>query len=145
MIGIKWERNSRALSLAADGIIASEDIIPRTQTARFPAETATVRMSKPQAKVPYVTVHIRGKSIKKKYPYQNATNGQSYECAETCRVNFGGVYDNMMCSNGNLDEEYNWQDVHNVVERVKGALLGNKLDGEFWEHDLNSCGDNPHG
>ena len=120
MIGIKWERNSRALSLVADGKIAKEDIIPRTQTQNFPAETATVRMTKPQDKVPFITVHIRGKSNLKTYPYDNGN--RSYECAETCRVNFGGNYGSMMCSNGNLDEEYDWQDVHNIVERVKKAL-----------------------
>ena len=45
-----------------------------------------------------------------------------YECAETCRVNFGGSYDNTMCSNGLLDEEYTWQDVHNLVEEVKEKM-----------------------
>ena len=107
MIGIKWERNSRALSLASDGKIASEDIIPRMKTEDFPAETATVRMAKPQDKSPFVTVHIRGKSKQRTY----AWNNQTYECAETCRVNFGGNHNNQMCSNGNLDEEYDWQDV----------------------------------
>ena len=120
MIGIKWERNSRALSLASDGKIASEDIIPRMNTEDFPAETATVRMAKPQDKSPFVTVHIRGKSKQRTY----AWNNQTYECAETCRVNFGGNHNNQMCSNGNLDEEYDWQDVHNIVERVKKALHG---------------------
>ena len=118
MVEIKWERNSRALSLASDGKIASEDIIPRTKTADFPAETATVRMAKPQDKSPFVTVHIRGKSKQRTYSWSN----QTYECAETCRVNFGGNYNNQMCSNGNLDEDFNWLDVHNIVERVKKAL-----------------------
>jgi hypothetical protein len=118
-MNIKWESNSRAKALVAQGKIKYEDIIPRTQTVNFPADTATVRMAKPQAKVPYVTLHIRGKSNVKTYPYGN---GQTYDCAETCRVNFGGVYDRMMCSNGNLDENLSWLDVHNVVERVKQTM-----------------------
>ena len=115
---LKWERNSRALNLAAQGKIKDEDIIPRTQTDKFPAETCTVRMAKPREKVPFVTLHIRGKSNQRTYLWNN----QTYECAETCRVNFGGSYDNTMCSNGNLDEDLNWLDVHNLVEKVKKAM-----------------------
>ena len=118
-IKIKWESNSRVKALAAQGKIKDEDIIPRTQTDNFPAGTTTVRMSKPREKYPFVTLHIRGKSNVRAYPYGN---GQTYECAETCRVNFGGSYDNTMCSNGLLDEEYTWQDVHNLVEEVKEVM-----------------------
>ena len=115
---IKWERNSRVLGLAAQGKIKDEDIIPRTQTENFPAETCTVRMAKPREKAPFITLHIRGKSKKKTNTYNNF----SWECAETCRVNFGGSYDNAMCSNGNLDEDYTWKDVHNLVEEVKEVM-----------------------
>ena len=116
---IKWESNSRAKALVAQGKIKEEDVIPRTQTDNFPAETCTVRMAKPREKVPFITLHIRGKSNIRTYPYGN---GQTYECAETCRVNFGGGYDNAMCSNGNLDEELSWLDVHNLVEEVKEKM-----------------------
>ena len=115
---IKWESNSRAKALAADGKIKDEDIIPRTQTDNFPAETCTVRMAKPREKVPFITLHIRGKSDVRTYPYGQGT----YQCAETCRVNFGGSYNNTMCSNGNLDEDLNWQDVHDLVEKVKKVI-----------------------
>ncbi len=115
---IKWESNSRAKALVADGKIKGEDIIPRTQTDNFPAETCTVRMAKPREKVPFITLHIRGKSKQRTYSWSQGT----YECAETCRINFGGNYNNMMCSNGNLDEEYTWKDVHNLVEEVKEAM-----------------------
>lgn len=117
-IKLKWEKNSRALTLAAQGKIKDEDIIPRTTTDNFPAEAATVRLSKVNDKVPFVTIHIRGKSKQR----TNSWNNFTYECAETCRVNLGGYYDNAMCSNGNLDEDYNWQDVHNVVTEVKTAM-----------------------
>ena len=115
---IKWESNSRAKALAAEGKIEYEDIIARTQTENFPAGTCTVRMAKPREKVPFITLHIRGKSKQRTYSWNN----QTYECAETCRVNFGGSYDEMMCSNGNLDEELSWQDVHNLVTKVKEAM-----------------------
>jgi len=115
---IKWESNSRAKALVVDGKIKDEDIIPRTKTENFPAETCTVRMAKPREKVPFITLHIRGKSKQRTFHWNN----QTYECAETCRVNFGGSYNNTMCSNGNLDENYTWQDVHNLVEEVKEAM-----------------------
>ena len=115
---IKWELNSRVKSLAAHGKIKHEDIISRTQTENFPAETCTVRMAKPREKVPFITLHIRGKSKKKTNTYNNF----SWEWAETCRVNFGGSYDSAMCSNGILDEDYTWQDVHNLVEKVKEVM-----------------------
>ena len=115
---LKWERNSRAISLVSQGKIKDEDIIPRTQTENFPVETCTVRMAKPREKVPFITLHIRGKSNQRTYSWNN----QTYECAETCRVNFGGRHNNTMCSNGNLDEDYTWQDVHNTVEEVKEVM-----------------------
>ena len=115
---LKWERNSRAISLVSQGKIKDEDIIPRTQTENFPVETCTVRMAKPREKVPFITLHIRGKSNQRTYSWNN----QTYECAETCRVNLGGGHSSMMCSNGNLDENLSWLDVHEVVERVKETL-----------------------
>ena len=108
------------MDLVNRGKIDFEDVIERTQTDKFPFEAATVRLAKVREKRPFVTVHIRGKSKQRTY----AWNNQTYECAETCRVNFGGNHNNQMCSNGNLDEEYDWQDVHNIVERVKKALHG---------------------
>ena len=115
---IKWERNSRALNLAAQGKIKDEDIIPRTTTDNFPTDAATVRMARMQEKTPFITLHIRGKSKQRTYSWNN----QTYECAETCRVNFGGSNNDMMCSNGNLDEDYSWQDVHNAVEEVREVM-----------------------
>ena len=115
---IKWEKNSRVERLVAEGKIRDEDIIPRTQTEKFPAETCTVRISRPREKVPFITLHIRGKSKQRTFGWMN----HAVECAETCRVNFSGNYDSMMCSNGNLDEDYTWQDVHNIVTKVKEAM-----------------------
>ena len=117
-MNIKWESNSRAKALAAQGKIKDEDIIPRTKTENFPAGACTVRMTRPQWKTPVVTLHIRGKLKKKTNTYNNF----SWEWAETCRVNFGGHKDKTMNSNGVLDEDYTWQDVHNLVEEVKEKM-----------------------
>jgi hypothetical protein len=119
-IHIKWEKNSRVNRLAAEGKIKEEDVLPRSRTDEFPAEVATVRMQKLSDKVPYVVVHIRGKSKQRKL-----WNGHDYECAMTCRVTLAGIWGGQpfaMSSNGELDEDYDWQDVHNVVTRVKEAM-----------------------
>ena len=117
---IKWERNSRALSLLAQGKIKDEDILPRSRTDEFPAEAATVRMQKLSDKVPHTVIHIRGKSAQKQL-----WNGGTYECASTCRVTLAGIWGGQpfgMSSNGELDEDLTWLDVHNIVNRVKEAM-----------------------
>ena len=117
---IKWERNSKSLDLCGKGKIKEEDILPRSRTDEFPSETATVRMQKLSDKVPNVVVHIRGKSKQRKL-----WNGHDYECASTCRVTLANTWGGQffgMSSNGELDEDYDWQDVHNVVTEVKTAM-----------------------
>ena len=120
---IKWEKNSRSKQLADQGKIRHEDVINKTQTQNFPAGAATVRVTRMASQHPIVTLHIRGKSKK----HTNSWNNYTYENAETCRVNFGGEWqgkpNKAMDSNGNLDESYNWLDVHNAVEEVK-ELIG---------------------
>ena len=113
---IKWEKNSRVLNLVAQGKINADDIVDRSRTDEFLDEVATVRMHKVREKDPFVTVHIRGK-----YKTQTKPWG-SWNYANVCRVNFGGPHTNSMCSNGDLDENYTWQDVHNVVEEVKEVM-----------------------
>jgi len=117
---IKWEKNSRVSRLAAEGKISDGDVIARCRTDEFPAEVATVRMRKLSDKVPHVVVHIRGKSKQR-----TLWNGHDYECAMTCRVTLAGIWGGQpfgMSSNGELDEDYDWQDVHNIVTRVKEAM-----------------------
>ena len=118
---IKWERNSRALALEAQGKIKGEDIIPRTQTNEFPFDAATVRMKLITKKYPLVTVHIRGPKKTKK-----GWNGFTYDYAETCRINFGGEWqgkvNTAMDSNGDLCEDLTWLDVHNVVTKIKNTM-----------------------
>ena len=115
---IKWERNSRALALEAQGKIKGEDIIPHTTTDKFPPEMATVRMVKVSDKIPNVTIHIRGKSKQRTYSWNNTT----YECANTCRVNVANSWTHGMSSSGELDEDYDWQDVHKIAEEVKETM-----------------------
>ena len=112
--------NSRVSRLASEGKISDGDVIARCRTDEFPAETATVRIQKVKDKVPYVVVHIRGKSKQRKL-----WNGHDYECAMTCRVTLANHHGGQffgMSSNGELDEDYDWQDVHNIVTRVKEAM-----------------------
>ena len=119
---LKWEKNSRVIDLVNQGKIDSEDVIERTQTDRFPFEAATVRMKRVRDKHPFVTVHIRGPKKTKTNSYNNFT----WDYAPTCRVNFGGEWggtaNTAMDSNGDLDENLTWLDVHYVVERVKQTM-----------------------
>ena len=85
-MNIKWENNSRVQRLYSEGKIEQDDIIKRTQTDKFPAEAATVRIQRLKDKTPTVTIHIRGKSVKRQYTPYNG-NPTIYECADTCRVN----------------------------------------------------------
>ena len=105
------------MSLVNQGKIDAKDVIERTQTHNFPAESATVRLHRVRDKYPFVTVHIRGNDRPNQWGYNNAP---------TCRVNFGGQWqgkaNKFMDSNGQLEEGLTWLDVHNVVERAKQAL-----------------------
>ena len=83
---IKWESNSRVKNLAGQGKIDPEDIIKRTQTNNFPAESATVRMAKVREQEPLVTIHIRGVGTKR----TNSFNNYSWISSPVMRVNFGG-------------------------------------------------------
>lgn len=118
---VKWESNSRVKSLVRGGKIKIEDVIPHTTTDNFPAGAATVRLARVREQNPHVTVHIRGKSRQRPY-----WNGGTYECASTCRVNLGGHWqgtpNEKMDSNGELDKNLTWLDVHNVVTNVKEVM-----------------------
>ena len=118
---VKWESNSRVKALVRGGEIKIEDVIPHTTTDNFPAGAAPVRMAKVREQHPHITLHIRGKSRQRPY-----WNGGTYECASTCRVNFGGTWqgkaNTAMDSNGELDEGFTWLDVHNVVTKVKEVM-----------------------
>ncbi len=114
---IKWESNSRVQNLAGQGKIDPEDIIKRTTTDNFPAETATVRMAKVREKEPWVTIHIRGKGTSKTNHY----NGYQWTSCSTMRVNFGS-WANEYCVSGELDGRYDFAEVDQVVKEVADTL-----------------------
>ena len=117
-MNIYWERNSKVKNLLSQGKITDKDVIQKTTTDDFPTEAATVRIQRIQDKTPTVTVHIRGKSRGRKM-----WNGNTYEGANTCRVNISNEWKTgTMSSNGDLDEYYDWQDVHNVITKVRETL-----------------------
>ena len=117
-MNIKWEKNSRVNRLLAESKISEEDVIARCKTEEFPPAAATVRIQRLKDKTPTVTIHIRGKSKPLKL-----WNGLTYEGANTCRVNIANDWKTgTMSSNGELDEDYDWQDVHNAVGKVKEAM-----------------------
>jgi len=79
-----------------------------------------VRMRKLSDKTPQTVIHIRGKSKQRKL-----WNGHDYECASTCRVTLENTWNGQsfgMSSNGELDEDLNWLDVHLAVEEVREAM-----------------------
>ena len=114
---LKWESNSRVKNLAALGKINQEDIIKRTTTNNFPAETATVRMAKVREQEPWVTIHIRGEG---KERTNNYNNYKWFACT-TMRVNFGS-WANEYCVSGELDGRYDFADVDEVVKEVADTL-----------------------
>ena len=114
---IKWESNSRVKNLAGQGKIDPEDIIKRTQTNNFPAESATVRMAKVREQEPLVTIHIRGVGTKR----TNSFNNYSWISSPVMRVNFGGGW-NEYCVSGELDGRYDFADVDQVVKEVADTL-----------------------
>lgn len=117
-MNIKWEKNSRVNRLLAESKISENDVIARCKTDEFPPEMATVRIQRLKDKTPSVTIHIRGKSKK-----QKLWNGYAYEGANTCRVNIANDWKTgTMSSNGELDEDLSWLDVHNTVTEVKEAM-----------------------
>ena len=119
---IKWERNSRVLDLINSGKIDHEDMIPKTSTDNFPDGMATVRLSRVRDKKPFVTLHIKGQTKQANNSQLYNQPYQQWNYSTTLRVNMGGSYNNIMCPNGELDENLTWLDVHNAVEKVKEVM-----------------------
>tara|TARA_R100000808_G_C2153477_1_gene163702 strand:+ start:4545 stop:4904 length:360 start_codon:yes stop_codon:yes gene_type:complete len=114
---INWEKSSRTVTLADMKVIDKDDIVPRTSTGSFRANTATVRLKNVQNKSPWVTIHIRGKSSLRTYSWNNET----YEHASTCRVHFGNNWDGYELS-GQLCGSLNFGVVDEVVRKVKKVM-----------------------
>jgi len=114
---VKWESNSRVKHMAAVGIIDSNDIIKRTETSKFPADAATVRLQQVAHDRPWVTVHIRGKGYTVKDWQQN-----DHISSTTMRASFGLDYKAGASLSGELSEELTFEDVHKAVTKVKKAM-----------------------
>ena len=121
-MNIYWERNSKVRNLLNQGKITDKDIIKRTTTDNFPVEAATVRIQGMSRKIPFITVHIKGKGNTKTY---NSLSGlpQTYVHANTMRVNMGSdYYEEQHGVSGELDKDISFLDVHDVITKVRETL-----------------------
>tara|TARA_B100000029_G_C16810292_1_gene680169 strand:+ start:105 stop:476 length:372 start_codon:yes stop_codon:yes gene_type:complete len=115
-IKLNWEKNSRVVNLCKVGYIEPQEIIDRTQTQFFPEDEATVRMKDVASSSPWITIHIRGKSKR-----QITSWGSTQPFSKTARVQFGRDFEGYALS-GELDDEFDFEQVNDVVNRVKRAL-----------------------
>ena len=90
---LKWESNSRVKHFVDLGILEPECVIPKTTTASFPMDCATVRMQQMQYDIPFITIHFKGSEKKA----GGTSNNWTY--IPTMRISFGG--DNSMCTHSN--------------------------------------------
>ena len=119
---VKWERNSKVKDLVNRGKIKIENVIPHTTTDNFPCETATVRMQGMNKKIPFTTIHIRGKGNAKSFNSWGGTP-KTYVHANTMRVNMGSeYYEEQHGVSGELDKDLSFMDVHNAVTEVREAM-----------------------
>ena len=112
---VKWESNSKVKKLAAMGVIEMKNVIPRTSTANFPAECATVRMQQISHNSPWVTIHIKGENKKQMHHWGTGIY------AKTMRVSFGLDYTGDTV-NGELCGDLDFSDVNAAVNQVKEVL-----------------------
>lgn len=113
---IVWENNSKAKSLVYQGRIKLGDIIPKTTTGDFPAETATVRIQDLLSTKPRVTIHIKGKKIVRSY--FNGSRQANYDSISVLRAS---------CTSGsqvsfNGSTSVRMSDVAYVVDYVKEKM-----------------------
>ena len=126
---VRWESNSRVKHFAAIGIIDPETIIPKTTTASFPMDCATVRMQQLQYDIPLITIHFKG-SVKK------ATSSNHWSYIPTMRINFGGdgtmwTHHNTCTVSGDLDlDAWPIDAVDAVVSAVKGTFEAEGVEME---------------
>ena len=116
-----WESNSRVKHFVALGILEPQCVIPKTTTASFPMDCATVRMQQMQYDLPFITIHFKGSDKK-------ATPANAWSYIPTMRINFGGdgtmwTHHNTCTVSGDLDlDAWPIDAVDAVVSAVKGAF-----------------------
>jgi hypothetical protein len=118
---LMWESNSRVKHFVDLGILEPECVIPKTTTASFPMDCATVRMQQMQYDIPLITIHFKGSEKK-------ATSANSWSYIPTMRINFGGdgsmwTHHNTCTVSGDLDlDAWPIDAVDAVVDSVKLAF-----------------------
>ena len=118
---LKWESNSRVKHFVDLGILEPECVIPKTTTASFPMDCATVRMQQMQYDIPLITIHFKGSEKK-------ATSSNHWSYIPTMRINFGGdgsmwTHHNTCTVSGDLDlDAWPIDAVDAVVDSVKLAF-----------------------
>ena len=126
---VRWESNSRVKHFAAIGIIDPETIIPKTTTASFPMDCATVRMQQMQYDIPLITIHFKGSEKK-------ATSSNHWSYIPTMRINFGGdgsmwTHHNTCTVSGDLAlDAWPIDAVDAVVSAVKGTFEAEGVEME---------------
>ena len=124
-----WESNSRVKHFVALGILEPQCVIPKTTTASFPMDCATVRMQQMQYDLPFITIHFKG--LEKK-----ATSSNHWSYIPTMRINFGGdgtmwTRHNTCTVSGDLDlDAWPIDAVDAVVSAVKGAFEAEGVEME---------------
>ena len=127
---LKWESNSRVKHFVDLGILEPECVIPKTTTASFPMDCATVRMQQMQYDIPFITIHFRGSEKK-----AGATSN-NWTYIPTMRISFGGdnsmwTHSNTCTFNGDLDlDAWPIDAVDAVVSAVKGAFEAEGVEME---------------
>ena len=101
--------------MANMGLIQSEDIIDRTSTDNFPANTITVRLKDVRAEKPWVTLHVKGKERK----WIGPLGIEFYP--KTARIHFGHEYNDYSLS-GELDGELSLKEIGEALGKVKQVM-----------------------
>ena len=116
-IKVYWEYNSRIKHLANRGEISQSQVIKRTQTDKFPENSATVRLKDVASEKPWVTVHFRGEPKK-----QVTSWGYQHTHTKVARVQYGRDYGEGYCLSGELDGHFDFAQISKVMNQVKKAL-----------------------
>ena len=140
---LKWESNSRVKYFVDLGILEPQCVIPKTTTASFPMDCATVRMQQMQYDIPLITIHFKGSEKK-------ATSANSWSYIPTMRINFGGdgsmwTAHNTCTVSGDLDlDAWPIDAVDAVVDSVRLAFgearISETPKGGLYKAMTDGCG-----
>ena len=118
-MNIKYEKNSRVNKALKAGTILDDEVIQKTKTSEFPADTATVRLHRLQDQYPRAVIHVKGEGKERKY---TAWDGSvhTYVSAPTLRVHIDSQND-MLEFSGNCPIK-NIEILQELVDEVKRKL-----------------------